>query len=351
MKPSQRPTLRRPPTPRQQGFALAAVLWLMAGLTIVVALVGDAALNAKQRVAQLRERTDFVQSAISTRAQLQYRLSASRPTSAGLTDGVTTIWTDGTPYRAYPQSLVQLQDLGGLISLNAVPRELLTRYLEICGIPADKTPPLLDALEDYIDTDHLTRINGAEREAYALAGQRPPRNSPLLSVPELWQVMGWAEHRTLLQSRSCVTHLTTHSQSSLGGTRVNLSTAPSLVLQASGLNAEAVQDIVRARGDAEALAQRANQSGGAGLFGGTTFTLKSLRVRHTHPTGPWVMEYTLHIDGSGPDTPWTLQHITTSSQSPGPIAGASGVVKLSPQPWPQEPPAVTTSDAAKLLNL
>jgi hypothetical protein len=122
-------------------------------------------------------------------------------------------------------------------------------------------------------------------------------------------------------------------------------------MQASGLNAEAVQDIVRARGDAETLALRANQSGGGGLFGGTVFTLKSLRVRHTHPTGPWVMEYTLLLDASGPDTPWTLQHITNSSQSTVPRAGSGGVVKLSPQPWPQVPPALTTSDAAKLLNL
>ena len=41
------------PRYRSQGFALAAVLWLMAGLSIVVVLVADAAKTSAERVAQL----------------------------------------------------------------------------------------------------------------------------------------------------------------------------------------------------------------------------------------------------------------------------------------------------------
>lgn len=329
----------------QQGFALAAVLWLIAGLTIVVALVGDAALTAKQRIAQLRERTDFMQSAISTRAQLQYRLSASRPTSAGLTDGVTLIWTNNTPYQVNPQSIVQLQDHGGLVKLNGISRELLGNYLVQCGVPQDKTDGLIDALEDYTDSDHLTRINGAERETYALQGKKPPRNSPLLSVPEVWSVWGWEAHRQAITDKGCTDHFSTHHLVTLMGSTVNLATAPAPVLRAQGLTAEAVQDITNARGDLEAIANRAAQNNTAGgMFGAGVFSLKTLRIKHTHPTGPWVMQYTLSLDSANPDRPWTIVQLTTGVPNSTPS-------KLNPLPWPQEPPAVTTSDAAKLLNL
>ena len=334
---------------KEHGFALAAVLWLMAGLSIVVALVGDAAFTAKHRVAKLREPTDFLQSVISTRAQLQYRLSASRPTSAGLTDGVTVIWTDNTTYQAYPNSMVQIQDQGGLISLNVISRPLMTAYLEKCGVPTDKIAPLLDSLDDYTDSDNLTRINGAERETYSQNGKKGPRNSPLLSVAELWSVWGWSAWRQTLEKSGCAEYFTTHGQASMAGVRINAATAPAPVLRAMGLNEDAVQDIVTARGDAEAVAVRAAQmaSNAGNIFGATAFSLKALRIRHSHPTGPWVMTYSLNLDAGNPDAPWTLGQLAIGAA---PVTAAA-VGKLTPRPWPQEPPAVTTSDAAKLLNL
>jgi general secretion pathway protein K len=341
--------MRRCSAPSQQGFALAAVLWLIAGLTIVVALVGDAALTAKQRIAQLRERTDFIQSAISTRAELEYRLSASRPASAGLTDGVTLIWTNDTPYQVKPHSIVQIQDHGGLIKLNSVNRELLTNYLQNCSVAQDKIDSLIDALEDYTDSDHLTRINGAERETYALQAKKPPRNSPLLSVPEIWSVLGWDAYRQTLTDNGCANHFTTHHQVSLAGSQINLATAPGPVLKARGLAEESIQDIENAKGDPQALAERAaqNNANNGGMFGAGGASLKNLRIRHTHPTGPWVMEYTLNLVIANPDRPWTLTQLTMgATASPQRKLG-----KLTPLDWPKEAPAQTTSDAAKLLNL
>ena len=325
------------------------MLWLIAGLTIVVALVGDAALTAKQRIAQLRERIDFTQSAISTRAELQYRLSASRPTSAGLTDGVTLIWTNDTPYQARPHSLVQIQDHGGLIKLNGLNRALLTNYLQTCGVPSDKTESLIDALEDYTDNDHLTRINGAERETYALQGKKPPRNNPLLAVPEIWSVLGWDTYRQILTDNQCAQHFTTQHHVSLMGSQINLATAPGPVLKAIGLTEEAIEDIEKAKGDHQALAERAAQSNAntGNLFGSGVYSLKNLRIRHTHPTGPWVMEYTLNLDIANPDRPWTITQLITGASS----SSQRKLGKLTPLAWPQEEPAKTTSDAAKLLNL
>ena len=56
------------------------------------------------------------------------------------------------------------------------------------------------------------------------------------------------------------------------------------------------------------------------------------------------MEYTLTLDTANPDRPWTITQLTMG-------APQGTAIKLNPLPWPQEPPAVTTSDAAKLLNL
>src|SRR5690606_39075162 len=98
---------------RSQGFALAAVLWLMAGLSIVVVLVADAAKTSAERVAQLRERTEFIRSALSGRAQAEYWLSGARPRTADFFDGAAVVMADDTPYQTDANSTISLQDHGG----------------------------------------------------------------------------------------------------------------------------------------------------------------------------------------------------------------------------------------------
>lgn len=98
------------PRYRSQGFALAAVLWLMAGLSIVVVLVADAAKTSAERVAQLRERTEFIQSALSGRAQAEYWLSGARPRTADFFDGAAVVMADNTPYRIDANSTISIQD-------------------------------------------------------------------------------------------------------------------------------------------------------------------------------------------------------------------------------------------------
>lgn len=333
---------------RVQGFALAAVLWLIAGLSIVVAMVGDAAVSSKQRVAQLRERTDFLQASISARAELVYRLSVSRPTSVGWTDGVTTLRGDGSPYQLGATHLVHLHDAGGLLNLNAFPRQLAASFLANCSIPPDDIDRLLDALEDYVDSDHLSRVNGAERDTYVWAGKPEPRNSPLLSVPELWSVWGWEQHRQTLDANRCTSALAALPVMGPGTSRLNLATAPTPMLKAAGLGAETIDDINRARGDLAALAQRTvPESTPAGPFSGAVFALRTVRVRHRHASGPWQLEYTLALDADGVDRPWTVTQIYTPSD----LGNPEGVAKIAPIPWPVEPPAVTTSDVAQFLKL
>jgi len=333
-----------------KGFALAAVLWLMAGLSIVVALVADATKATAERVAQLRERTSFVRSALNGRSRAEYWLSAARPRTADFFDGVNAIMADDTPYQTDASSTIALQDSGGLIDLNRTDSSLLTNFLIGCGVPAEKASYLVDALADYVDTDHLQRLNGAERDTYTAHGLPPPRNSPLLSEAEVWDVYGWKPYRQEFEHNGCDQSLTVHGEATMLGASLNLATAPSPVLKAAGLNEELIKDIVTARGDPDKVAERVVQNnellGTGGLFGGAggKQVQKVLRVTHRHPTGPWKMTYTLILDPENDDRPWSITHPVMGSELP-------AVGKLPPLPWPNQAPHSQPSDAARNLPL
>lgn len=334
----------------QRGFALAAVLWLLAGLSIVVTLVADSAKTSAERVAQLRERTEFVRGAVSARGRMEYWLSATRPRSADFFDGVQGVRVDQTAYLANDSNIVQLQDVGGLINLNRFERNLMTAFLTQCGVPAEQTPSLIDALEDYIDADSLQRINGAERDSYSLAGKVGPRNGPLLSEAEIWSVLGWSVYKSKLENNGCFSDYTVSGQLNELGNSLNLATATARVLKAAGLSDDAVADIDNARRDpekvGERVAQNAELNGSGGLFGGAGGlpSQKTLRVIHRAVKGPWTMDYVLVLDPDNDDRPWSVTQPRVGA-SPSPTG------KLNPLPWPAEAPGSIPSDVSRIFSL
>lgn len=330
----------------QDGFALAAVLWLMAGLSIVIALIADTTQASAERLAQLRERTTFVQSALSARANVQYWLSASRPRSSDFFDGAFFVRADNTPYNIDEQSTVSIQDNGGLVDLNRVERDTLGNFLAGCGVPTDRVSYLVDALLDYTDPDNLQRLNGAEQDTYSQQGLRPPRNSPLLSEEEVWNVYGWSQYRTLLERNACSKSFTVYGEPSTFGSTLNLATAPPAVLKAAGLGDEMIRDITLARSNTENLTDRVAQAtellGTGGLFGGSTPVQKTLKVTHRHIRGPWTLTYTLILDSDGEDRPWSVLNPVFSAE-------LQPVDKITPLPWPQKPVNQQPSDATPSL--
>lgn len=334
-----------PPTP-QDGFALAAVLWLMAGLSIVVALIADTTQASAERLAQLRERTTFVQSALSARANAQYWLSASRARSSDFFDGAFSVRADNTPYNIDGQSTISIQDNGGLFDVNHVNRDTLGNFLVGCGVPTDRAAYLIDALLDYTDPDNLQRLNGAEQDTYSTQGLRPPRNSPLLSEEEVWNVYGWDQYRTLLQRNACDKSFTVYGEPSALGSTLNLATAPPAALKAAGLGDEMIRDIMVGRSDTDNIADRVSQAnellGTGGLFGGSTLVQKTLKVTHRHAQGPWILKYTLVLDSDGEDRPWSVLNPVFSAE-------LQPVDKITPLPWPQKPVNQQPSDATPSL--
>jgi general secretion pathway protein K len=330
-----------------KGFALAAALWLLAGLAIVVSLVNDAAVSSAERVRQLRERADFVRSSLATRANMLYFLSLSTSQAAGFSGATGMILADETPYKLDPLSVVRIQDLGGLVNLNSFERQIMERFLQSCGVESDQILFLIDTLEDYTDEDDLQRINGAEKLVYGMQSKPPPRNARLLSVEEIWQVHGWEKYKQSWAINGCARALTTHQGNN---SSVNLATAPATVLRAMGLDEATAADLVAARSSPEKTAERTElanaQTGNTGMFGSGGGSVKGdLRVTHEHATLPWVMAYNFKFDLTSNDKPWSFSQPVISARLHSPVLPSSSAL-----PWPKNgalPPS--TSDNKPVL--
>lgn len=66
--------------------------------------------------------------------------------------------------------------------------ELLRKYLETQGVDLNERDHMIDCLLDWVDSDNLVRLNGAEA-----SGDYRPRNTLLTRVDDLKRVRGWAE--------------------------------------------------------------------------------------------------------------------------------------------------------------
>jgi general secretion pathway protein K len=296
-----------------RGFVLAAVLWLLAGLSLVVALMGDSAVSVAARVSLLRERTEFVRQALTVRANFQYWAARSRAMALTYSDGVNQVLVNDVPYRLLDGSSVRLQDHAGLLALNAINRVYLIRWLAFCGVSGDRADALVDALEDYVDEDHLSRIQGAERDAYALAGLPPPRNAPLLSAQELWRVMGWSQVREQLVERGCARELSVYVRNGLlGSPAVNPSSAPPRMQRVIGMDDSLVEQLQALRTQPEEFS-RLSLSSAEGLGLQNMFGISSagqasrfLRVQHQSATGRLRWEYTIEMLPEQSSQAWVI---------------------------------------------
>lgn len=201
--------MRRSTGARQRGYALIMVMAALALLTLVIgrfALRVDAqrATALQQQEAQAAE-----WQAHQVWAYSMYWLAVHRPGPAGYgaerVASPSQLWmVDDRLYRldgvdpALNGAGVRLQDLRGLLPLNAPVRAPLVVLLQQHGMSANRADAMVDVLEDYIDTDNLKRLNGAEKPEYEALGLPPPRNDYLVSVSELQAMPLWRDDPALL---------------------------------------------------------------------------------------------------------------------------------------------------------
>ena len=179
---------------RARGAVLVIVLVALALIAVVAARFAQRIDELRTQTASWRAHADQLLQAGNARTAALY-IAATRPLGpAGIGPGlVPDLWADGRTYALSDGGRVQLQDLRGLYPMNAPERTSLAALLRATGVGDSKADAMVDVLEDYIDTDHLKRLNGAERGEYSALGLPPPRNDWMLSLRELDRMPLWQD--------------------------------------------------------------------------------------------------------------------------------------------------------------
>lgn len=177
----------------QGGYVLLMVLAALAVMAFV-------AQRFAQRNDELRRNaldfSRYAEARASTFGALSATLywNATRPLMpAGRGVAGSQLRQDGQIYVTGDGAFVVVQDFRGLLAPNGVDRSILRSFLVQDGVPLQTAQAMTDVLDDYIDTDNLRRINGAERPEYQALGLVGPRNGWLLSPRELETMPLWRD--------------------------------------------------------------------------------------------------------------------------------------------------------------
>ena len=173
--------------PKNQGFALILVLWMVALLTIMAA-----------SFAQNMRRETLLISNIRDNAQAQaYAEAGTVVAQLMVTNKDETLrWrTDGSLYQlTYADARIRVKIFAetGKIDINKADESTLLSVFEREVIDPDQLTGLVNAILDWRDKDEDVRIDGAEKEQYQDQGlDYQPRNKPFQTLEELQLVLGF----------------------------------------------------------------------------------------------------------------------------------------------------------------
>jgi len=296
---------------RQQGYVLLMVLAALAVMAYV-------AQRFAQRNDELRRNElDFSQYA-HARAATAGAVSATlywnatrplMPAGRGMLD--SQLRHDGQRYITTDEAFVAVQDFRGLLAINGASRPVLRNLLVQDGVPLQRAQAMIDVLDDYIDTDNLKRINGAERAEYQALDLPGPRNDWLISTRELEAMPLWRDDPAQLARW-------TRSFSSDIGHLVNPATAPLPVLKAVLPTANRAQlELIQTLSRADQLRDgRIAQSLTGLALDNDDFVFSpgnDSRVTVWAPGLPRALEYNVRLMPAGELGPWVIteQHSIT----------------------------------------
>lgn len=281
----------------QRGIALVLVLWVLALLAVMAANLSW-----------------------STRTEVllaSHALGAARARAAaeaGVSLAVLDLFKPLTMHQWRPdggtRSLtygdidlqISVQDVVGLVDLNAAGEGLLGRLMDAAGIPEERRDVLVDGILDWRDGDSDTRLHGAEDHDYEAAGlPYGAKDGRFEMVQDLRQVLGVTREDFVRLAPL----LTVHS----GQPGVNPQVAPRLVLLAlPGVDSSQVDDFVAQRNAAEAgtpLATTFTVQGGQDISRRTGMAYE-VRVLAKSPRGTSAsLRVVLRLVGTA-DTPYAV---------------------------------------------
>ena len=283
-----------------RGIALIAVLWVVMLLAVIA---GSLLMLTRTEIGLSR---NLMQSA-KARALAEGGVHLA---IIGLLDpDRETRWkADGRIYKVEREDgllEISVQDMAGLIDLNAAPPELLAGLFHAGGLEEDEAAALADRLVDWRDPDEEPRPNGAEQADYDAAGQDVRvGNRPFLTPDEIQRVPGvtmplWARISPAV---------TVYSRRP----GVNPATAPRLALQAlPELDAAVIDALLEARtGDAATGGQRAAATaippGSRRFFGGSAANMFAIASTAQLPGGGVYVQEAIVELVRGADPPWRV---------------------------------------------
>ncbi len=228
---------------QEAGSSLLAVFWLLAILSFVVFTGLSSVVNQVDRQSVQNQ---------AFRAEQLIERGLAIAAHSGVEPGSPLLLFEPEPTESLT---VVLESEAARFNLNALlrreDRQQLQQLFAAWGLGLAESEGLIDRLLDWIDTDDLTRANGAEQEEYLEAGLAGlPFDRPFQSLDEVAQVLGMAELETLMPDwRDWLT-----LWSSTGKLDLNAA-APMLIQVACNCSLVSAESFVQTRNGSDGLPQ------------------------------------------------------------------------------------------------
>ena len=170
----------------RQGSVLLVVLWLLVMLALIAQGVAQ---RSRSHLALARSQIDLVQERLRAQAGVLHGALLLLDSAQSLPPRHSLIGENAPVIFGAPVD-IEMIDECGRIDLNTGHSGLITALFSSLGQPAHARRQA-NAVLDWRDPGNRSRPQGAERDAYIIAG-RPegPRNGPFETVAELHQVLG-----------------------------------------------------------------------------------------------------------------------------------------------------------------
>ncbi|MCU7940601.1 MAG: general secretion pathway protein GspK [gamma proteobacterium symbiont of Bathyaustriella thionipta] len=246
--------LNRRPEKKMQGAILIMVLWMiMLGLILVTAIAANIRLSAMTVIHHQEALQDW--SAILetvNKAHMELIIDKMPKITADTTSLYNRVSKENRfdgrlitlSYDTPKDIRVRIYDLSGKINIARLNQKKLTDLLEQqLGEGNKKIPELVDAWLDWVDSDNLKRLNGAEEAYYRKEHTGyEPRNGLLTSVDEIRWIKGFDEVFADIDVSAVFTLLGNASGA------VNPATASrEVLLMLPGMNETLADNLIKAR--------------------------------------------------------------------------------------------------------
>lgn len=237
---------------RQRGAVLVLVLWFLATAAVFAAVMASEARLTAKAAFHNREAAQRWGAMLDALRRAEMELMLTRMPEPAVDQGPLSerrnpsFRFNGQPLEtAYPLPdgiEVRIWDHAGKINLNNLSRARMEQLLRGLEEDDDRVGALLDAWQDWIDSDDLKRVNGAEENYYGeLDPPYRPRNGRLESVEELLLIKGFDD---LLKGVDLGAVFTIHGGNS--GINPNIASREALAML-PGMDEETLKAVLEAR--------------------------------------------------------------------------------------------------------